>query len=102
MNLLTTYEVFEFEPESIKEAVDKSGRPKLMLKGIIQKADTLNQNGRVYPRSILEREVRNYQKFITESRALGELDHPDSSVVNLKNVSHIMRSAHLDRSLNQG
>ncbi|NBP00714.1 MAG: hypothetical protein EBU90_11400 [Proteobacteria bacterium] len=41
-------------------------------------------------------EVRNYQKFIIENRALGELDHPDSSVVNLKNVSHIVREAYLD------
>lgn len=102
MNLLTTYEVFEFEPETMKEAVDKTGRPKMMLKGIIQKADTLNQNGRVYPRSILEREVKNYQKFIAENRALGELDHPESSVVNLKNVSHIMRSAVMEGDVVRG
>jgi hypothetical protein len=56
----------------------------------------LNQNGRIYPKNILEREIRNYQKFIAENRALGELDHPDSSVVNLKNVSHIVREAYLD------
>lgn len=102
MNLLTTYEVFEFEPETVSEAVDRAGRPKMMLKGIIQKANTLNQNGRVYPRDILEREVRNYQKFISENRALGELDHPDSSVVNLKNVSHIMRSATMEGDVVRG
>ncbi len=64
-----------------------------MLKGIIQRANTLNQNGRVYPTSILEREIMNYQKLIQENRALGECDHPDSSVVELKNVSHIVREA---------
>jgi hypothetical protein len=69
---------------------------KVMMKGILQKADTLNQNGRIYPLKVLEREVRNYQKFIIENRALGELDHPDSSVVNLKNVSHIVREAHIE------
>jgi hypothetical protein len=64
----------------------------IILKGILQKADTLNQNGRIYPQNVLEREVRNYQKFILENRALGELDHPPESVISLKNVSHIVRS----------
>ena len=68
---------------------------KIMLKGIIQKANTLNQNGRIYPRSVLEREILNYQKLIKENRALGECDHPDSSVVELKNVSHIVREAYM-------
>ena len=61
-----------------------------MMKGILQKSNTLNQNGRIYPKEILEREVRNYQKFIAENRALGECDHPDSSVVELKNASHLV------------
>jgi hypothetical protein len=69
---------------------------KVMLKGIIQRSNTLNQNGRIYPRSILEREILNYQKLIKENRALGECDHPDSSVVELKNVSHIVREARMD------
>jgi hypothetical protein len=51
---------------------------------------------------LLEREVRNYQKFIIENRALGELDHPDSSVVNLKNVSHIIREAYLENGVVYG
>jgi Prohead core protein serine protease len=72
------------------------------MKGILQKADTLNQNGRIYPASVLEREVRNYQKFIAENRALGELDHPDSSVVNLKNVSHVVKEAYLDKGVVYG
>lgn len=69
---------------------------KIMLKGIIQKANTLNQNGRIYPRSVLEREILNYQKLIKENRALGECDHPESSVVELKNVSHIVREARME------
>jgi hypothetical protein len=56
----------------------------------MQRADAVNQNGRIYPRSILEREVENYQKFIRERRALGELDHPTASVVNLQNASHLV------------
>jgi hypothetical protein len=62
----------------------------LMLTGIMQKADQENGNGRVYSRKILEREIENYQKIIEDRRALGELDHPDDSVVNLKNASHMV------------
>ena len=69
---------------------------------VVQKAETLNQNGRIYPRDILEREVRNYQKFIRENRALGECDHPDSSVVELKKVSHIIREAYMEGNVCYG
>ena len=93
--LLTSWQPFAYNIESIKESrVQNNG--KIMMKGVLQKADTLNQNGRLYPRPILEREVRNYQKFIQENRALGECDHPDTSVVELKNASHIIREAYMD------
>ena len=62
----------------------------MYLTGVIQRAKAKNQNGRVYPRAVLEREIENYQKIVRENRALGELDHPEDSVVNLKNVSHLM------------
>lgn len=65
---------------------DNSGRT--LVKGILQRAGAENQNGRVYPKGILERESKKYEQLIKERRALGELDHPDSSVINLKNVSH--------------
>ena len=98
LKLLNTYEVFNYTPEMIKESREKNNG-KVMMKGILQKADTLNQNGRIYPMDILEREIRNYQKFIVENRALGELDHPDSSVVNLKNASHLVKEAYLDKQV---
>ena len=56
----------------------------------------------MYPQDILDREVRNYQKFIAENRALGELDHPDSSVVELKNASHIVREAYMQGDICYG
>lgn len=60
-----------------------------VVQGVLQRAGAKNQNGRVYPRTILERECRRYQQeYINQHRALGELDHPESSVVNLNNVSH--------------
>lgn len=91
MKLLTEWTPLSYDKSLIKEQKEQLG--KIMLKGIIQRANTLNQNGRIYPTSILEREVMNYQKLIQENRALGECDHPDSSVVELKNVSHIVREA---------
>ena len=62
----------------------------VFLVGVCQKAGVKNGNGRVYKKKTLEREVKNYQKAIDERRALGELDHPDDSVINLKNASHII------------
>lgn len=60
------------------------------LVGVCQKAGTKNGNGRVYPKNVLEREIENYQQLVQERRALGELDHPDDSVINLKNASHLI------------
>ena len=60
------------------------------LTGVMQRADAKNGNGRVYPFNVLKREVENYKKLVRDQRALGELDHPDDSVINLKNASHIV------------
>ena len=62
----------------------------LILSGVMQRCDEQNGNGRIYPRPILEREVERYMTLIRENRALGELDHPDDSVVNLRNASHMI------------
>ena len=62
----------------------------LYLSGRLQTADKQNGNGRVYPYNVLKREMDNYNKIVDDNRACGELDHPDDSVVNLKNVSHII------------
>jgi len=61
----------------------------MVVQGVLQRAGAKNQNGRIYPKQILARECQRYQKeYIDQHRALGELDHPESSVVNLNNVSH--------------
>ena len=62
----------------------------LYLSGRLQTADKQNGNGRVYPYKVLKREMDNYMKIVKDNRSCGELDHPDDSVVNLKNVSHIV------------
>ncbi len=78
---------FEFTPEQIAESI-KANSGNLVVKGVLQKAKEQNQNGRVYTRKLLEREAGKYQELINDKRALGELDHPDSAIVNLQNVSH--------------
>lgn len=83
-----------FEKKVIKEQRD--GRVLIVMEGVLQRADTLNQNGRIYPRAILERELRNYQKLITERRALGALDHTDNSIIELKTASHLVTEATMD------
>lgn len=93
--LVSAPEFVSRTPELVKESREQNDGF-IVVSGILQKADTLNQNGRVYPRAILEREVRNYQKFINERRATGECDHPDSSVVSYKNVSHRVLEAVMD------
>ena len=62
----------------------------MILSGIMQKSDTVNGNGRVYPHNVLVKEIKNYQKLVKENRALGELDHPEDSVINLRNASHMV------------
>ena len=94
MKLLTEWCALNVTKEMIKESREMYGG-KIVLKGPIQKANTLNQNGRIYPKHVLEREIMNYQKLIQENRAMGECDHPDSSVVELKNVSHVVKEAHM-------
>ena len=74
----------------------------MIVKGVIQRADTLNQNGRIYPKDILFKELENYKKFVSERRAVGELDHADDPVVNLKNVSHLITDIWTDGSVVYG
>tara|TARA_R110000868_G_scaffold354932_3_gene616177 strand:- start:12 stop:614 length:603 start_codon:yes stop_codon:yes gene_type:complete len=79
---------FELTPQQINESMVQNDG-KLLLTGVMQRCDSVNQNGRKYPINILQREAGKYKNiFIKERRALGELDHPESPVVNLSNVSH--------------
>ena len=74
--------------EAEKQQVVKEGV--VFLTGRIQTADTKNGNGRKYPMKVLKREIDNYMIIVRDNRACGELDHPDDSVINLKNVSHMV------------
>jgi len=86
--LLLEYIPFTFDRNAIVESMERNNG-RLIVKGILQRANAKNENGRVYPRPILEREIARYKNNeVKDKRALGELDHPDSGIVNLKNVSH--------------
>lgn len=91
--LLMGYEALSYDRQMINEAV-AAGNGTIKIRGVLQRADAKNQNGRIYPKEILAREAEKYMDFIRERRALGELDHPESTVVNLKNVSHNVTEMH--------
>jgi hypothetical protein len=90
--LLIDVMTFDVRPEIVREALNRTG--KILVQGVIQRANSLNQNKRVYPKSILMREVQKYMQLVQERRSLGELDHPESSVINLANVSHLITELH--------
>ena len=92
--LIVDYLPFEVRPEQITESM-RENAGKLIVRGVLQRAEAQNQNGRIYPREILVREAKKYAKeFIKQHRAMGELDHPESSVGNLANVSHNISEMH--------
>lgn len=92
-SLLIDWIPFEVDRRLINEAI-RENKP-FTVSGILQRSDAKNHNGRVYPHNILMRESQKYEEeFVRQNRAMGELDHPDSSVVELKNVSHIIKEMH--------
>jgi len=94
--LLVDVRTFDVSREKIDESI-KENNGRLVVKGVLQRAESKNQNGRVYPREVLLREVEKYSGTnVRERRALGELDHPESSVVNLNNASHNILEMHWD------
>jgi hypothetical protein len=77
---------FTASPVSLTEGKSETGN--LLVKGILATAEVKNGNGRYYSKELWEREIDKYMENVNANRALGELDHPDSSIINLKNVSH--------------
>ena len=93
--LLTEYRPFKVDKQ-LAEASIKRNKP-LIVSGVLQRANAKNENERVYPIEILKREVEEYMKGpVAENRAMGELDHPESSLINLQNVSHTVKKCWWD------
>tara|TARA_Y100001938_G_scaffold25176_1_gene33397 strand:- start:1064 stop:1669 length:606 start_codon:yes stop_codon:yes gene_type:complete len=85
--------------ESEKKYVAEGG---MILSGKLQEGDRKNGNGRVYPTGVLSREIDNYKQMVKDMRALGELDHPESSIINLNNVSHLVLDVWMDGKVVMG
>lgn len=83
--------LIEYRPFVLKERL-QSTSGLLRVKGVLQRAEAKNQNGRVYPKEVLVREAKSYlDEAVKQNRAMGELDHPDSSTVSLANTSHVIK-----------
>jgi len=88
-SLLVETRPFNVSPASLTEG-KMNGNP--LVEGILATCEVKNGNGRYYAKDLWEREIDKYMTLVKERRACGELDHPDSQVVNLKNVSHNINS----------
>ena len=84
--LLIETHVFKPKGAILKESRSKRGLP--LVEGILATAEVKNGNGRYYSKELWDREIDKYRVLVDENRAMGELDHPESSVINLQNVSH--------------
>jgi len=93
--VLTEWCELQLTPEVIEEAKTSSG-PLVLSNKVLQRANTKNHNGRIYPAEILMREVKKYSQLVNERRAIGELDHPDSPVVELKNAALLVTEIHME------
>ena len=87
--LLIETHTFKASPQQLTENVSKDGN--LLVEGVLATAEVKNGNGRYYAKQLWEREMDKYKELIEQRRSMGELDHPESSVVNLKNVSHLIK-----------
>ena len=87
--LLIETHAFKASPQQLTENVTNDGN--LLVEGVLATAEVKNGNGRYYSRDLWEREMGKYNELVEQRRSMGELDHPESSVVNLKNVSHLIK-----------
>jgi hypothetical protein len=95
--LIERITTFNITPSMLEESIKNNGG-RLIVQGLVQRAEAKNGNGRVYPKDTLEREVQKYKDtYIKENRALGELDHPESPIINLKNVCHNIKDLWWDK-----
>ena len=93
--LLIETQPLKFSPNSLNENVSKENG-NLVVEGILATCEVKNGNGRYYARDLWEREMKKYTDLIKERRSLGELDHPESQVINLQNVSHLVTDYNWD------
>ena len=92
--LIETYAI-KVSPSQLTENVNRENG-NLIVEGILATAEVKNGNGRYYKKELWDREMEKYDQLVKERRSMGELDHPESTVINLKNVSHIVTDYNWD------
>lgn len=93
--LLVEVQTFSADARMLRESLSGGPNAPFRVKGILQRAGIKNQNGRIYPKDVLLREAQKYaDTYVRDSRAVGELDHPETSVVNLRNACHKVVEMH--------
>ena len=86
--LLIECVTFDVDSDLLNESLNNPNKP-FRVRGLVQRKGIKNQNGRIYPDDVLDKSVSEFvNTFVNEQRAVGELDHAETEVVNLKNVSH--------------
>ena len=93
--LLIETHAIKVSPSQLTENVNKENG-NLMVEGILATAEVKNGNGRYYKKELWDREMEKYDQLVQERRSMGELDHPESTVINLKNVSHLVTDYNWD------
>ncbi len=93
--LLIETHTIKVSPSQLTENVNRENG-NLMVEGILATAEVKNGNGRYYKKELWDREMEKYDQLVKERRSMGELDHPESTVINLKNVSHIVTGYNWD------
>lgn len=98
--ILIETQTFTAKPVKLIEAKNRNGN--MLVQGVLATAEIKNGNGRYYSKELWEREIEKYMENVNANRALGELDHPDSSIINLKNVSHNIKKIWWDKDYVMG
>ena len=93
--LLIETHAIKVSPSQLTENVNRENG-NLIVEGILATAEVKNGNGRYYKKELWDREMEKYDQLVKERRSMGELDHPESTVINLKNVSHIVTDYNWD------
>lgn len=89
MKLISEFQDYGVSPVIVEE--NKDGKKDYFIEGIFMQAEIKNRNGRIYPKEVIQTEVKRYNKeFIKEDRAFGELGHPEGPTINLDKVSHMI------------
>jgi len=104
--ILIEYDAGHVSPDDNKKIIsemrDMDFSQDLILYAVLQKYDTPNKNGRIYPEMLLKREVEKYQTLIKKGGALNELNHPSSSLIDLDRVSHSILETYWDGKILMG